>query len=323
MQSLQATMINSDTKEYTVVRLNKDNLKDVALLHEAVYGAATLPDYFPKKYNTAYTGCEYAGFIAYNTQRIPVAYYGVIPCFIQQGTEIILAAQSADTMTHPQHRYKGMFVDLSNLTFELCRALGIHLIFGFPNQNSYHGAVNKLGWKLTEMMDCFMIPISGLRIESFANRFSFSKNFYNRYIKTILKKYIINQKGIPNSVTKENFAGVYRDAAYLEYKTYSPARVIRIGDSKIWINIKSGFLIGDIEGVDEKNFTEVMNTIKSLAKRLGVKQVQFHCSPGTSLHTLFSLHYKAIPSYPALFQDFGSTIPPEKIKFTLADIDVF
>jgi len=148
MQSLQASMINTDSKEYTVVRLNKDNLKDVAVLHEAVYGIAPAPAYFPKKYNTAYTGTEYVGFIAYNPQNIPVAYYGVIPCFIQHGTEIMLAAQSADTMTDPQHRYKGMFVDLSNLTFKLCRELSIHLIFGYPNQNSYHGAIHKLGWKL-------------------------------------------------------------------------------------------------------------------------------------------------------------------------------
>ena len=316
-------MINSDTKEYTVVRLNKDNLKDVAALHTAVYGRVPAPDYFPKKYKTEYTGLEYVGFIAYNSQNIPVAYYGVIPCHIQNGTQIMLAAQSADTMTHPQHRYKGMFVDLSNLTFELCRKLGIHLIFGFPNQNSYHGAVHKLGWKLTETIDCFMIPVGGIPMESVSNRFPFIKNIYSRYKKYILKKYIINQKGVTSSVIRDHFAGIYRDSAYLEYKTYSPARVIQVDNSKIWITIKSGLLIGDMEGVDEKNFTSVMNKIKSLAKRLGVMQVLFHCSPGTTLHSLFSSHYNAEPSYPALFQNFGSAIPPEKIKFTFADIDVF
>jgi len=316
-------MINSDPREYTVVRLNKDNLKDVAGLHAAVYGVAPAPDYFPKKYNTAYTGSGYVGFIAYNPQGMAVAYYGVIPCLIQNGTEIMLAAQSADTMTHPQHRYKGMFVNLSNLTFELCRELGIHLIFGFPNQNSYHGAVQKLGWKMTEMMDCFMIPVGGIPMESFSKRFTFINNIYTRYIKFILKKYIIKQKGVTSSVTRDHFAGIYRDAAYMEYKTYSPARVIEVGNSKIWINIKGGLLIGDMEAVDEKNFTTVMNKLKSLAKRLGVKKMQFHCSPGTSLHSLFSLHYKAEPSYPVLFQDFGSAIQPEKIKFTLADIDIF
>ena len=32
------------------------------------------------------------------------------------------------------------------------------LIYGFPNQNSYHGAI-KLGWQMTEMMECFKIPV--------------------------------------------------------------------------------------------------------------------------------------------------------------------
>src|SRR5205085_10256014 len=112
------------------------------------------------KYNTAYTSAEYVGYVAYNTQGIAVAYYGVVPCILQCGDEKILSAQSADTMTHPGFRYKGMFVELSNITFDLCKKSGIKIVFGFPNQNSYHGAVHKLGWKMTDTMECFMIPVS-------------------------------------------------------------------------------------------------------------------------------------------------------------------
>src|SRR5882672_9602253 len=138
-----------ENKEYVIERLNNDRLKDMESLYKAVYGIAAPENYFLKKYDTAYTGAEYLGYIAYNKENIAVAYYGVMPCFIQYNNEIILAAQSGDTMTHPGFRYKGMFVELSKITFELCREVGIRFIFGFPNQNSYHGAVNKLGWKLT------------------------------------------------------------------------------------------------------------------------------------------------------------------------------
>jgi hypothetical protein len=323
MQTSPGTISNTQSGEYTVRRLSKDNLSDVAKLHAEVYGKPAPPGYFPQKYDTAYTGVEHVGFIAYNTDKIPMAYYGVIPCFIEYESKLVLAAQSADTMTHPQHRYKGMFVDLSNKTFELCRELGILLIFGFPNQNSYHGAIHKLGWKMTGTMSCFTIPVKSLPLESFAKRSGIFKKLYQRYIHFILHKKISPGLGVANSVITDRFAGINRSEAYLKYKMYSPSKVIIIDDSKIWISNKYGLMIGDIEGLNRLNFKTVINKLKKIARRSGVRQVQFHCSPDTGLHDLFAENYKASPSYPILFQDFGSSIPPEMIRFTFADIDIF
>ena len=323
MQTSPVVTDSIEHKEYSIVRLNKDNLEEVAKLHAAVYSSVPASGYFSKKYNTAYTGIEYTGFIAYNCENIAVAFYAVIPCFIQYGKEIMLAAQSADTMTHPQYRYKGMFVELSNLTFELCRKLGIHLIFGFPNQNSYHGAVNKLGWKMTHRLDYFSIPVKGLRLESICSKFTFLKKLYGLYRQSVLKKYINPGKEVKSSAQEEGFATVYRSKDYFQYKAYSQSQVIRLDSTSIWIKGKYGLMIGDIEGLNEKNFTTVLETLIGIARKLGVKQVQFHCSPGIQLHSLFSAYCEPSPSYPALFQDFGSPILPEKIKFTFADIDIF
>lgn len=304
--------MDSEKKEYSVVRLTKSSLADVAKLHAEVY-KATDPSttYFLNKYNTAYTGAEYVGFVAYNNEQIPVAYYGVIPCFIQYRGKLMLAAQSADTMTHPGFRYKGMFVELSNMTFDLCRKLNIRLVFGFPNQNSYHGAVNKLGWKMTHTLDYFVIPLK---------RFPFGKWLGKL---SSLKKYAIGEKGIHHSSEIEGFATVYRNADYLEYKTYSQTEVIKAGETKVWVSRKYGFSIGDMQGANEKNFSDSIEQLKRIAGKTGAREIQFHCSPGTRLHTLFSAYFKASPSYPALFQDFDSPVPPEEIKFTFADIDIF
>ncbi|HEX7903062.1 MAG TPA: GNAT family N-acetyltransferase [Chitinophagaceae bacterium] len=317
--------ITSETvsKEYVITRLSKANLADVAKLHAAVYGVAADTGYFFKKYDTAYTGVENVGFIAYNMNKLPVAYYGVIPCFIQHENKTILAAQSADTMTHPMHRYKGMFVELSNMTFDLCRQLGVFLIFGFPNQNSYHGAVNKLGWKMTGTMTCFVIPVKTLPLESLSKRADILNKLYKRYSRFVVGKKLLPLNGVANSVRKDGFAGVWRNEEYFNYKRYNPTKVLRIGHAKIWVSDRQGLVIGDIEDINEKNFNSVINELKGIAKRLGRRQLQFHCSPGTSLHDLFTKKYKAIPSYPMLFQDFGSAISPDKIGFTFADIDIF
>lgn len=320
---MAATNNNVETKEYTVVRLDRNNLADVMRLHKAVYGEAASTAHFPAKYDTAYTGAEYVGFIAYNHDQLPVAYYGVIPYFIQSGSQSMLAAQSADTMTHPGHRYKGMFATLSRLTFSLCRELGIRLIFGFPNQHSYHGAIYTLGWKMTEAMDCFLIPVHAIPLEALSRRSLFLQKLYKFYRRSILSWYTIPDKGLGNTVATGGFAGICRDEAYLSYKQFSRPRVIRAGKAKVWISNKPGLLIGDMEGVNGANFSDIIRKLKRLAKRLGVQQLQFHTSPGTRLHGLFSAHYTATSSYPVLFQDFGAAIASETIKFTFADIDIF
>jgi hypothetical protein len=302
------------------VRLSKSNLEDLARLHSVVY-APVAADHYVKKYDTAYTGVEYVGFIAYN-DGIPIAFYGVVPCFVQSATEIILAAQSADTMTHPGYRMKGIFMELSNKTFELCRQLGIRLVFGFPNQNSYHGAL-KLGWKQTGIMECFMIPIQTFPLKSFSKKNIFFKKLYARYSDFILREKSTDLDGVLNSVQEDGFAGVLRTKEYLHHKKYSETIVIVIGGAKLWLGFKNDLIIGDIEGITKESFTPTMKELKGLASKLGIRQIQFHTSTGTELYKLFSTSYKSMPSFPVLFRDFGSPVALETIKFTFADIDIF
>lgn len=316
-------MIEVATDQYTVARLSPANIDELAVLHHAVYGKTVAADLFPKKYDTAFTGVQHVGLIAYNADKVAVAFYGVIPCFIEYGGQLFLAAQSADTMTHPKHRFKGMFVDLSNKTFELCKELGIKLVFGFPNQNSYHGAVHKLGWKQTDVMGCFIIDVKAMLLPAMGRKLGFLKGLYKGYAGKRLKKYLVEDIGLSNSALTDGFAGLHRSEEFLNYKTYSPTQVISIDGVKIWFSLKQTIMIGDMEGLSANNFKEVMKKLMRLTGQLGIKQIQFHCSPGTTIHKLFKENIEEKPSYPVLFQDFGSAVPPEKIKFTFADIDIF
>jgi hypothetical protein len=315
-------MIPIENKEYKIERLDFSRLKDLETLHEAVYKYAPPKNYFQKKYDTDYTGVNYLGYIAYNKENIPIAYYGVMPCFIQYKNEIILSAQSGDTMTHPIHRYKGMFVELSKMTFDLCKAAGIKIIFGFPNQNSYHGAIHKLGWIMTDQMESFIIPVNTLSFQSYSERFKLTKHFYKQYAKYTLRKYFVSHQGLRNSVITEGFGGVYRSEEYLQYKTYSDTQVIKIGTAKAWIKITNHFIIGDLE-TEDPDFDKVINAIKKNAQSLGISKIMFQSSPGTRLHNLFAKRFKSSPSFPVLFQNFGADIPLNEIKFTFADIDIF
>src|SRR6266496_1337813 len=308
--------------EYNLVRLDENKLKDLETLYKAVYGHKPAKNYLLKKYNTAYTGAQYIGHIAVDSKNIPVAYFGVIPCFIQYNEKIILAAQAADAMTLSQYRYKGFFVELARKTFDLGKEAGIQLVFGFPNQNSYHGLVHKLGWKMTEYMERFSIPVNSFSLESFSQHFGLTRGLYKKYIQWILNKYFLPEQGLSNSVIAEGFGGVYRDDRYLKYKTYSETKVIKIGNAKVWIKIQNGFVIGDIE-MTGNDFEALISGIKKIAKRVGTANIFFQVSPGTRLHTLFTEKYKPAPSFPIIFLDLGADIPLNKLKFSFADIDIF
>jgi len=316
-------MSKSDkNRAYHFKRLSSENLGDLEKLHAAVYGKEPAAGFFLKKYDTAFTGIGHVGYIAYNDEGLPVAFYAVIPCFMQFDDKIVLSAQSADTMTHAEYRNKGLFVELAQLTFKLCESVGVRFVFGFPNQNSLPGFINKLGWELTERMDCFIIEGAAFQWSAVLNKFSILRKLYDSYCQIVLKKYLLSQTGIANTVFGDGFAGVYRDQYFLKYKTYTNTCVIKTGNSIVWMKINGMLLIGDME-VKPGDFEDTMLKITKLARKLGIKEIHFHASPGTTLHKLFAAHFKSIPSFPCIFKDFEGNTPVNKIKFTSADIDTF
>ncbi|HJP63339.1 MAG TPA: GNAT family N-acetyltransferase [Mucilaginibacter sp.] len=313
---------NNKAREYTIERLGKSNLPDLDLLHQAIYRKNHAPDYYEKKYDTAYTGVQYIGYIAYDQNHMPIAFYGVTPCFIRYDNELHLAAQSADAMTHPRYQFKSLFVQLANMTFDLCRDEGIVLVFGFPNQSSLHAFLVKLKFHMTEMMDCYIIPVAFVPLERLAKKMAFTRKFYKDYEQRVLKPYLIDDAGVENSVIRDKFAGINRNAHYLNYKAYHPTQVIKIGNALLWVKVRNGLIIGDMK-CEVREFDSVMAELQELAFRLGVQRILFHTSHQTRLASLFAERYEGIPSYYVLFKDMGSHIPLDKVKFTYADIDIF
>jgi hypothetical protein len=310
------------TRDYTIERLSKHKFGDLDKLHRAIYKKPHPPNYFSRKYDTAYTGAELIGYLAYNSRQEPIAFYGVIPNFIRYKDQLYLTAQSADNMIHPNYRFKGLFVQLANLTFDLAREEGISLIFGFPTQHALHGFLVKLKWHLTEMMACYNIPVNMLPFERLAKKLPLTRKVYQNYQQRILKKYQVNAKGIENSVFRDHFAGLNRNGHYLSYKGYHDTQVIRVGKAYLWVKIRNGLIIGDIN-CDNADFEDMMEKLYKLAFQLGVHRIQFHTCHQTHLAGLFSEKYEGIPSFYVLFKDLGSGIPLDKVKFTYADTDLF
>ena len=304
----------SEQQEYSIERFNENRIKDLEELFVTVYKKKSIPNYFSKKYDTAYTGVSYIGYLAYK-HEIPVAFCGVIPCFVQYENEIILAAQFVDAMTHPEHRGKSLFISLAKKCYELCRKNNINFVFGFPNQNSYYG-FTKLKFEIPEIMDCFQIKVGQNFFKKILTKID------TKRIDRVLKKYTIDQKGLENSIIIDGFSGLYRNDKYFHYKEYNKSYVLKIKESKIWISIKGTLRIGDLI-CSKKDFINTINTIKKIAFELGIPVIYFHTSKNTSLHKLFSDEFSNSPSFPIIFLNFNEHIDIKKIKFTFADIDIF
>jgi len=303
-------------KRYTVKRIGPDNISDMDKLYSVVYGHTTDPGYFPEKFLTDYTGIEYTGLITYNEEAKPVASLCLVPCYILYEGKSILSAQLTDGMTDPSERRNGLFERLTNEIITLAKEKGIQLLIGFPNQTTAPLLI-KMGWIQAGSMDRFVIPVYNpvrLLMIKLMNRIKKPKQ------KKIPADIVFT--GCNNSVLKDGFAGIDREGEYLLYKTFTDTRIQREGNAKAWIKIGHDLAIGDME-VTKDEFMDMINALRVLAKKAGTPHMFFQSSPGTSLYTLFSQHYKPIPSFPVVFKNLGPDLSLEKIKFTFADIDIF
>lgn len=307
---------------YRIERLTETRLADLTGLHEAVYQKPIAPDFFRQKYNTAFTGVMYIGFFAYQDNQ-PAAFYGVIPCFMNCKGQSVLAAQSADTMTHPDHRGKGLFIELAELTYKLCCIEGIRILFGFPNQNSLPGFVNKLDWQVSGNMECFIIPVKALPLERLANKVSFLKGVYSSFVKHKLKNYLSPRNGISSSVIDEGYSGIRRDRDYLIYKiAYANSFTIKVDNTMVWFKINDGMVIGDIDlALDDLD--NIIPHLQKIARKLGLKKITFQADKRTVLNMLLKNHAQPIPSFPVITKTLGEGLQPDKMAFAFADIDIF
>jgi len=305
-----------------IERLNATNLSDVARLYYEVYGRHQHADYWKIKYNSSWTGVSYIGYIAYDELHHPVAFFAVVPCFINTIAGPVLSAQAADGMTHPLHQKKRWFMQLVNSTVELCRQTGIRLLFGFPNQHSRYILVEKLGWHQQEVMQFFTSPVRTIPLGVLV-KLPLLKNAVTFYRQLVLRRLLKkNAAGINNSVQNEGYDGLLRNDAYFANKCYNKTFVVGILDWNIWMKVEKQMIIGDVErGAAE--FRNVYKQLKKLAAQLGIRQVIFQVTKNSILYKELLTVEKGNDGFAVIFFSLDQRIDINRIKFTFADIDIF
>lgn len=310
--------------DYHFEKLNKDNLKDLLPIYATVFSKDVSIEFFQKKHNTSFTDLSCVGYIAYSLDKEPVAFYGVYPCFITYNGAQYLVAQSGDTMTHSKHTGKGLFTILASKTYDYCKANGIHLVFGFPNQNSYPGFVQKLGWTHFDDLLSYQFRVKCIPWIRIKKTLHLSQKTHDVWCHLILS---LLPKGMPfeNSSKDKKTAAVDHSKDFFAYKTYTKNYVLNMDGINIWLKCDDTFLlIGDMEKCDEKRFLKVISKLKKIALILGLPHIRYNGSSDTWGIRMFEKYgHKMESTYPIGGVNFTNIIALEKLKFTMADNDTF
>lgn len=308
---------------YSFDRLSDLNLKDLIPLFKNVFNKNYSEQYLINKYNTEVFGPKHIGYIAYDENNNHAAYYGVFPVLIEYKGKTILAVQSGDTMTHPDHRGKGLFIKLSLKTYELAKKHGIKFVFGFPTKNSYPGFVNKLNWTHEENIKRYQLLIFTFPMSEIAKRLKWLAPFYEKYLNWFLSFYKCEAKICKSSLIDEQSGGIKRDQRYYDYKSYSKSFFLKVNDITIWIKVDGQMGIGDIERNGSKDFKKIIKKLKLIAFCLGVVRIVFYVSPDSYWDKLLSTKYKSSEGLAIGYLNFDSDIPLDKIKYSYGDFDTF
>lgn len=310
-------------EDYIFKRVSKDSYADLLVLHKAAFGVAESTTYYPNKMATEHLGITHLGYLAYTKDNKPAAFYGVYPYQIEYKGKLHLACQSGDTMTHPQHTGKGLFTTLAKLTYQLAEENGVGFVFGFPNDNSYHGFTQKLAWIHKENMQNYTARVNTIPLAAAAKKFSMLTPLYKLYSNTLLSFYKSKAQFQSNSALGYRWGGVYRDAGYTKYKSFNNNHIITIAGQNVWLKADGALLIGDITIVEKRELPLLISGIKRLALLLGCNKVLFAVGKDTPWDLMLRGEMECAEGIYIGYRDFNSGLPLEEIKYMMADYDTF
>lgn len=308
---------------YFFERLTVTNLFHLVTLYKSAFNIDVSIDFLTNKYNTKAFGADYVGYIAFTEDKQPAAYYGVFPIICVYEGSKILCAQSGDTMTHQDHRGKGLFVDLAKRTFDLAREVGIKFIFGFPNKNSYPGFVKKLNWQHREDLNLYSVKVFTLPFVKVVKRVSFLNVFYKPFMNLIFLFYNKSNSGFDNSLSYDASSYILHDKVFFDYKTYFKSFFFSVNGKFVWLKVDGKLWVGDIQNASEQEFFLIIKKLKRLAFFIGATEIHFHSHPKTNydnyLGKIASVKSKSPIGYINLSDEFDCS----KVKFQSGDFDMF
>ena len=311
---------------YTFIEINQHSYPRLKELYSLSFGIKTSISSLRKKYDTSSFGLSHVGFIALSENGETAANYCVFPVILHYESKDLLVAQSGDTMTSPKHQKKGLFTQLANKTYSLAEELGVCLIFGFPNENSFPGFKNKLNWVFHGNMQRFIIKKNVLPICELSSKFKFLSRLYTCFVNKKLKKYAIDVNSIDLEIFNytKNKGLIKKDRHFFNYKqNQKKNHLISINGFFIFLKADPHLIIGDIGKIDKNDGPKLIKTLNELAVLLLCRKIIIDVSRNHWLYEILVDFISPTNSLPIGFRHLNEVISVEEIQFVGADYDTF
>jgi GNAT superfamily N-acetyltransferase len=134
--------------------------REIMALFERVFGRERSAAHWHWKFEgSPAMGPQIALAVDKHSGRI-VAHYAVVPLRLNYMGRPILAAQTVDTMVHPDAQGKGLFETTARALYAELGQRGVKLTYGVPNANSYPGFMRKLDWKRLAYLRAYQCRLS-------------------------------------------------------------------------------------------------------------------------------------------------------------------
>lgn len=296
----------------------------IPLFRDAFPGREQSLDWLQAKYACGADGLGAFACVAFDERGDAAGSVGLLPWQVRYGDRTEIAGQMVDVATSNAHRGRGLFVALADRTRQLCESRGVSFLFGFPNEAAYPIWMNKLGYEHLQDLMGYQLPVRTIWGERLAHRSRPVRAIFERYVHRTLAKRPPVDPVLENSLAAEGFAGIVHDRAFHSYKSaFGGSRVVGLEGGRVWLVIRHGLLIGDLEAGSEPELERSMEALKRLARRLGVHQIVFQASKDTRFSPIFARRSDTSQELPVIYRDLGSQIPKEKLRFVFGDLDNF
>lgn len=312
--------------EYSFFQIDDQSYKSIKELYWRSFKLHTRLKEIGNKYDTSCFGLKNIGYLAKDKSGDLAAYYGVFPIRMSLMGKDILVAQSADTMTAPEHRKKGLFTLLAKKTYEKAAETGIRFVFGFPNDNSLPGFQRNLDWKFYGVMKSWKFNNKTLPISELAHKFRIIQPFYQFFCRNRLKKYTVDvtQANVEHLIDKKAIGQVKKDIHFVHYKTRNQnVYFIRMNGFYFLIKPIPHLTIGCFSEVDEDKTDLFLATINQLGMRLGCGKTILTISENHWLYDRLKAKVTFTDSLPIGYFEIDSNIPYHQITYVGADYDTF
>ena len=234
-------------------------------LFESAFGSAPSAEELAAKHDTSFVGRRDIGLVAYAGNGQPAGYYGVFPISIRVGGHRHIVAQSGDTMVHPDHSGKGLFITLAKATYDLAKAEQIEGVFGFPSPSSYPGFVKRLEWQHFENIRRYRFIVPTLPFSELLWRFRPARRLLLAWQSFLFGMFEPGQT-FPGPLMDSDLDCIDRTEGYWAYKLAQPTvRIVKIAGVEAVIKFEGSLGMGDINTTDPAKIKRVLRHLKLAA----------------------------------------------------------